>query len=328
MFWDYQMKTCSKCKVDKSKSEFSPRKIAKDGLRSSCKSCNAAFTKQYVKDNQDKVKAYKKSITEKLKEIPAFKICGKCKAKKPSSEFNKNNAQPDGLQNNCTECRKDRYKDVDGDRIREKERLRRITYINNPKEAPATRVCRTCKIVKSITEFDKQSGTKYGYCYRCKSCHKEYRTANPIKFREWNKNYKKSNRERLTKYENELSKARRKIDPLFALKCRVRGLISTAISNGGYKKSSKTCDILGCSFEEFKCHLENQFESGMSWELRSEWHIDHYFPVSKARDEAHLLELNHYSNLRPMWAEDNLKKGSTIPDEFLSDPLNFYIVSP
>jgi len=42
------------------------------------------------------------------------------------------------------------------------------------------------------------------------------------------------------------------------------------------------------------------------------WHIDHIYPLGKARDEEHLLQLLHYTNLQPLWREDNLKKGAKI----------------
>jgi hypothetical protein len=67
-----------------------------------------------------------------------------------------------------------------------------------------------------------------------------------------------------------------------------------------------------CSFEEFFIHIESQFIDGMSWENRSLWHIDHIIPLATAKTEEEILRLNHYTNLRPLWALDNLKKGSKI----------------
>jgi hypothetical protein len=58
--------------------------------------------------------------------------------------------------------------------------------------------------------------------------------------------------------------------------------------------------------------LETQFTDGMSWDNRSEWHIDHIIPLSSAKTEDELYKLCHYENLQPLWAEDNLKKGARI----------------
>jgi hypothetical protein len=64
--------------------------------------------------------------------------------------------------------------------------------------------------------------------------------------------------------------------------------------------------------EFLKKHLEIQFIEGMSWENQGKWHIDHKIPLSSAKTEEEVYKLCHYTNLQPLWAEDNLKKGSKI----------------
>jgi hypothetical protein len=102
--------------------------------------------------------------------------------------------------------------------------------------------------------------------------------------------------------------SRRKTDPIFNLSFGIRSLIAKAITKKGYSKRSRTHEILGCSFEFFKNYIEQRFMDGMSWENRSEWHLDHIIPVSSAKTEKQLLKLNHYTNFRPLWAIDNLRK--------------------
>lgn len=87
----------------------------------------------------------------------------------------------------------------------------------------------------------------------------------------------------------------------------IRYLIYISIKKQGYTKRSRTYKILGCTYEEFKIHLENQFTDGMTWENQGEWHLDHIYPVSLAKNEEELIKLNHYTNFQPLWAEDNLK---------------------
>jgi hypothetical protein len=106
-------------------------------------------------------------------------------------------------------------------------------------------------------------------------------------------------------------KKRKKQDFLFKLRLNTRSLISVSFKRNGFKKSSKLFNILGCSFEEFKDHLESQFQPGMSWDNRNLWHIDHIMPVSMAKNYDELVRLNHYRNLRPLWAFDNISKGAT-----------------
>jgi hypothetical protein len=77
-------------------------------------------------------------------------------------------------------------------------------------------------------------------------------------------------------------------------------------------KRNKTFNIVGCSPQFLKEHLENQFIDGMDWDNRGEWHIDHIIPLSSAKTEDELYKLCHYTNLQPLWAEDNLKKSNKI----------------
>lgn len=78
-------------------------------------------------------------------------------------------------------------------------------------------------------------------------------------------------------------------------------------------------ELIGCSIEHLKEHIEKQFVEGMNWENWSfyGWHIDHIRPIASfdLSDPAQVKECFHYSNLQPLWAKDNLSKG----DKFISD---------
>ena len=50
----------------------------------------------------------------------------------------------------------------------------------------------------------------------------------------------------------------------------------------------------------------------MSWYNQGKWHIDHIIPLSSANTEEGIYKLCHYTNLQPLWAEDNLKKGGEL----------------
>ncbi len=69
---------------------------------------------------------------------------------------------------------------------------------------------------------------------------------------------------------------------------------------------------LGCSLEYLKNHLESKFQPGMTWENQGKWHMDHIIPLSSTKIEKDLYKLCHYTNLQPLWAVDNLKKGKKI----------------
>jgi hypothetical protein len=89
-------------------------------------------------------------------------------------------------------------------------------------------------------------------------------------------------------------------------------LIRGTITNKGYTKKSKTHEILGIDWMGLKEHMERQFIGGMNWENRDQWHIDHIIPLATAQCEDDIIKLNHYTNLQPLWAEDNFSKGSKI----------------
>lgn len=102
-------------------------------------------------------------------------------------------------------------------------------------------------------------------------------------------------------------------DDLFAMRVRVRNLVRNTFRRYGYKKPQQnTLEILGCDFEKLKHHFESQFKEGMDWSNRGEWHIDHIIPLSTAQTKDDLIKLSHYTNLQPLWADENMKKSNKI----------------
>ena len=105
---------------------------------------------------------------------------------------------------------------------------------------------------------------------------------------------------------------KRKTDINFQISDNLRSRIREVLK--GTSKSKKSMELLGCSVEELKIYLKNQFTKGMSWDNYGlyGWHIDHIKPCSKfdlTKESEQLLCFN-YTNLQPLWAEDNFKKGS------------------
>ena len=115
---------------------------------------------------------------------------------------------------------------------------------------------------------------------------------------------------RTREYANERYAQRVKSEPFYHLTVRIRGLVGKAIRGAGYSKRSKTHEIIGCDYEFLKTHIERQFADGMSWDRFSDIHIDHIVPLSSAKDEKDLIRLCHFTNIRPVWAFENLSKGS------------------
>lgn len=120
--------------------------------------------------------------------------------------------------------------------------------------------------------------------------------------------YRKAHNKRSEKRRKE----RRNTDPIYAMKKRVSTRIRNYMARCGYEKKTRTHEILGIDWPGFKEHIERQFINGMTWENRDRWHIDHIIPMDSADCEADVIRLNHYTNLQPLWAKDNLSKGSKI----------------
>mgnify|MGYP003648699424 FL=1 len=141
---------------------------------------------------------------------------------------------------------------------------------------------------------------------------KAYREANKDKKKAYNKAYDEANKEKKNAYMKVYHEAKRKTDPIFKLKGNLRVRTYLAFKSKGYKKESKTAKTLGASYKIVKKHLERQFTDGMNWENYGEWHVDHIIPLASANTKDELINLCHFRNLQPLWAEDNLSKGCRI----------------
>ena len=175
---------------------------------------------------------------------------------------------------------------------KEKERLQKKAYREANKEKEKERK-------KRWNEENKDKIREQRKIYREKT-------------KEQRKEYKENNKEKT----NLQFKKRKELDPLFKLKENTKSLIREGLKRNGYKKYSNTENILGCSYEDFKIHLESKFESWMNWEnygkpndniyeLNKTWDIDHIIPLSSAKNEKELLELCEFTNLQPLCSYTN-----------------------
>ena len=120
-----------------------------------------------------------------------------------------------------------------------------------------------------------------------------------------------ANRERINSKKLRYHNMRLK-DPVYLLKRSIRNRFKAAIRN--LCKSGSAVDNLGCSIDELKSYLESKFQPGMTWINygKGGWHIDHIKPLSSfdLTKIEELREACNYKNLQPLWAKDNLMKGS------------------
>jgi hypothetical protein len=112
---------------------------------------------------------------------------------------------------------------------------------------------------------------------------------------------------------------RRLEDECFALVGRVRARVREALSRSGIPRKQSTLTLIGCTAVELKAYIESRFSPGMSWGNRRLWHVDHIIPISKfdLSDPIQQAAAFHYTNLQPLWAADNLRKGDKVSGQHL-----------
>ena len=182
------------------------------------------------------------------------------------------------------------------------------------------KICKKCNNLLNLENFTKENKSKDGYRTMCKNCVKEYNLQWQLDNPNYKKEYTNKNLERIKKvnkeyYENnkplikvkkqiyftenkeKINKTRRKYydeilknNDLFKASQAIRDSIRKRFKSKNFIKIQKTYEILGCSFEEFKQHLESLWEPWMNWdnygnpkdglvEPNKTWDIDHIIPI-------------------------------------------------
>ena len=199
---------------------------------------------------------------------------------------------------------------------------------------------------KKLTEeekiISKNNRKEYDKEYRLKNKekqkelsknNKEKRLEYLKKYREDNKeyfsNYQKEWLNKNPNYKNNYDRNRKEIDPEFKLKTDISALIRISINRNGYKKNSRTYEILNCTYIEFKEYIENQFEEWMNWNNHGNsnnyninWEYDHIIPISIAKNKEQIIILNNYLNFRPFCSLSNLQKNNKIDYKLINTNRN------
>jgi hypothetical protein len=214
-----------------------------------------------------------------------------------------------------------------------KEYLKEYRRKNNPKLKEKEELaqqqkkrCTKCSEIKEFKDFVPQKAGFMGFKAQCKSCDLKYdkkyqsqtnlrserdKTPESIQYR---KDYISKNKDWWRKYEREYRYSRRQEDMFFKIKGNLSSRLSDLIQNRGL--GERTVELLGCDKDTFLNHLKSQFTEGMTWEnygLKG-WHVDHIIPISSydLTNEDEVKKACHYSNLQPLWWQDNLEKGNKI----------------
>jgi hypothetical protein len=226
------------------------------------------------------------------------KICSKCKIEKDVCCFSKDKYSKDGLTYSCKLCKKKRDKEYNEKKIISiDEKKKKLKYIKNWQEKNREKIVNDRK---KKYEKDREKILLKNNIYRIN---------NPLKTKERLKIYFEKNKDKRSIREYN----RRNNNPLYRLEINIRSRVRQFLKQKGYTKKNLTFNIIGCSPQSLKEHIEKQFTEGMCWEKMGRLiHIDHIIPLSSAKTEEELYKLFHFTNLQPLWAEDNMKKGAKI----------------
>ena len=195
----------------------------------------------------------------------------------------------DIMKNTKTSVTQNDWKDITDPKLRKKMRLKAERKRYNEKHKD--RIKKQRKVYYDVNK-DK-----------IRERHKVYRVANKEKL----KAYREVNKERVRNYRS----TQYHNNPQYKLRVLLRSRLQISLKNTA--KVGSAVKDLGCSINELKSYLESKFQPGMTWNNHGQygWHIDHIKPLASfdLTDRKQLLEACHYTNLQPMWWNDNLSKG-------------------
>lgn len=201
------------------------------------------------------------------------------------------------------------------------------------------KICSRCedKTPKPFSEFFYAKNSRGEYVPRseCKVCSREmsnrYKAKNRDHIADYNKTYKAEHREEISQYNHEYNKnnreaiqkrqtkqhrERKQRDPNYKVRNQLGGVLYRAIKE---EHDDKCMRLVGCSYRDLEYWLESQFEPGMSMKNYGKvWSIDHVNPCCNfdLTDEDNVSVCFHWSNLRPVFRRDNLRKtGKVIKSE-------------
>ena len=243
-----------------------------------------------------------------------MKKCSKCEEEKELTEFNKRKDSKDGYSYHCKICINEKRNLPEN---KEKKKLADKLYReNNPDiiKKGKEKYVDNNRISLNKRKRNKRKNNKEIYSLK----DKEYREKNKDRILINQKNHREKDID-LYREKNRLNKQKRiENDPIFKISNHIRKIILTAVKKGGYRKDSRTYEVLGCSFDELKIHIETQFKEWMNWNnhgnytgnYNETWQYDHIIPLSSGMSEEEIITLNHYTNFQPLCSRKNLEKSN------------------
>jgi hypothetical protein len=292
----FMAKECTKCHVRLPLSCFLQRP--------DCRECVSLQKKNRW---EEKRKARPDYVEKRVLPL-GVKICCKCKRDLSFSDFHFTKGTNDGRQGVCKECRANKS---------EAEKKNKTSYDKFRYESKKPEILGKCHLYYEANKPEvllKQK--KYNQEHRPEKAETDraYRLSHPESVSKKKKDWYSKNKKRVSaRY-----KERYWTDPMyrFTVNARTRyGHVLRNMTNG--EKVGSAVEALRCTPEEFKSYFGNKLaKRGWTWKQQGRfgWHYDHIVPLSAfdLTNREQFLQAFHYTNLQPLWWDENLRKGSKI----------------
>ena len=283
-------KVCLKCNVSRSVDLFAKNRRSPDGLWQYCKGCDR---ERRLGGRQPKVSRHIEGFPD-LKaaprnwELTGIKACSKCKNSKTLNAFSKSGSS--GLASWCKACEAAKAR-----RLKPRKTKERL-------DCPTSKECRKCSMVLPREDFHNNRRSPDGKGIYCKPCQRAAGRAV----------YLKNGKAHMAARAQVIA-----ADPTLRMNLRILGLVRKALERRNLKDRGSSVtgsfwSAVGYTKSELARHIEGQFTDGMAWGNARDWHIDHILPVRSftfsSFDDSEFKACWALSNLRPLWAKDNLEK--------------------
>lgn len=255
----------------------------------------------------------------------ATKVCTKCKKEKDIDLFVVVSRYPDGHGASCKECHNQHnsskyYENIDANRAKARDTSKRHYHKDEEKSRTHAKQYRLDN-PEQFRETDR----------RYRNTHKEQVRANrrkyahdhPDKKKKWDKTYVLKNKDKL----NEKNRICRNSSPQNKIKHNLRNRIRIVLK--GLRKGGHLPELIGCSVDFLKKHLESNFCESMSWQNygKGGWEIDHILPC-EAFDlnlMDHQLACFNWRNLQPLYKIPNIQKGAKYKKEDFDAYMDWFV---
>lgn len=249
------------------------------------------------------------------------KKCKICKNVLPISNFSLAD-KTGNRRSSCKKCYNEKKHKENGTLekyLKEKEYVEELHML----QSEGKRRCRLCDKIKQLEDFHTSNSKKVFYNKKtyCKKCARDVylrpymqSEAGKQKKSKWDKKY--ASKPETAEKRNKKHMERYYTDVEYKLLITLRGRIKAVFKSKKLLKENKTIELLGCKVKEAIKHIEKQFKDGMTWDNHGikGWHIDHIIPCASfdLTDPEQQKKCFHYTNLQPLWANENLSKGAKI----------------